>query len=44
LRSIIRCKEIVQYLQIISLIPLYCWLSAVIFNLEVVNQCWRGHR
>jgi len=37
-------KEIVQYHQIISLIELYCWFSAVIFNLEVVNHFRRGHR
>jgi len=44
LRSIFRCKEIAQYLQIISLIQLHCWLSAVIFNLGVVNHIWRGHQ
>jgi len=37
-------KEIPQYHQIISLIQLYCWFSAVIFKLEVVNHFWRGHR
>jgi len=34
-------KEIVQYHQIISLIQLYCWFSAVISNLGVVNH-FRG--
>jgi len=34
----------VQYHKIISLIQLYCWFSAVIFNLGVVNHSRRGHR
>jgi len=37
-------KEIAQYHQIISLIQLYCWFGAVIFNLGVVNHFRKGHQ